>query len=393
MVNAEKADGGSRDDAAVLGPRPGLLDRRSFLFGSAISVGALSLAGCVTQDGMSVAETLLMAAVLAAVPLMVLVYGEPHLLAPGLACSLAIVGVSLQTPIWPYYRSMDFLRQRTLQAVDPLVAFVVTVGLAVAGAGYWALVFLLTTLAATPLARIGRFSAVIGVRRMLGLFAFFYAILHLSVWVVFDHYFTLATMLEDIVKRPFITAGTLALLTMLPLLIAAMAYFLPRLFEQPVERTQVPDLVGMTEQQARSEILLETFIIFSDVVGLELKEALLQAAARGVRIAVTVDGYGTANLDRDYIVELTQAGISMQMFDPRPRFLGLRTNLFRRLHRKIVVVDGEIAFIGGINFGADHLVESGGAIWPADRPRLSWLRSCTAARRRVPAKPARGGRR
>lgn len=78
--------------------------------------------------------------VLAAVPLMVLVYGEPRLLAPGLACSLALAGAALQTPIWPYYRSMNFVRQRTLQAVDPLVGFVLTVGLAVAGAGLWALV-------------------------------------------------------------------------------------------------------------------------------------------------------------------------------------------------------------------------------------------------------------
>ena len=71
---------------------------------------------------------------------MTLVYGEPELLAPGLAASLAIVGAALQTPIWPYYRSMDFVRQRTLQSVDPLVSFVVTVALAAAGAGYWALV-------------------------------------------------------------------------------------------------------------------------------------------------------------------------------------------------------------------------------------------------------------
>ena len=78
--------------------------------------------------------------VLAAVPLMTWVYGEPHLLAPGLACSLAIIGAALQTPIWPYYRSMDFLRQRALQAVDPLVGFVVTVVLAALGAGYWSLV-------------------------------------------------------------------------------------------------------------------------------------------------------------------------------------------------------------------------------------------------------------
>lgn len=52
---------------------------------------------------------------------------------------------------------------------------------------------------------------------MLGLFAFFYALLHLAVWTVFDHYFTLSTMAEDVLKRPFITMGTLSLVLMLPL--------------------------------------------------------------------------------------------------------------------------------------------------------------------------------
>jgi O-antigen/teichoic acid export membrane protein len=78
--------------------------------------------------------------VLAAVPVMALVYGEPSLLAPGLVVSLAVIGAALQTPIWPYYRSMDFFRQRMLQAVDPLVGLVLTIGLAAAGLGYWALV-------------------------------------------------------------------------------------------------------------------------------------------------------------------------------------------------------------------------------------------------------------
>lgn len=123
--------------------------------------------------------------------------------------------------------------------------------------------------------------------------------------------------------------------------------FFPRVFE--------------SIRAARKEVLIETFIIFVDVAGLALKEALLQAAANGARIAVTVDGYGTANLDSEYIAELTQAGIRMQIFDPRPRLLGMRTNLFRRLHRKIVVVDGEVAFLGGINFGADHLAINGAA--------------------------------
>jgi len=78
--------------------------------------------------------------VAAVVPLLAWVYGEPHLIAPGLVCCLAVIGAALQTPIWPYYRSMDFLRQRTLQAVDPIVAFLVTIVLAVTGAGFWALV-------------------------------------------------------------------------------------------------------------------------------------------------------------------------------------------------------------------------------------------------------------
>ena len=108
---------------------------------------------------------------------------------------------------------------------------------------------------------------------------------------------------------------------------------------------------------ARHEILIETFIIFDDEAGRELKDALLEAAARQVKIEITVDGYGTADLDNDYIAEIKAAGINMHVYDPRPRRLGMRTNLFRRLHRKIVVVDGEVAYVGGINFGADHLPE------------------------------------
>ncbi|MBA3949883.1 MAG: sulfoxide reductase heme-binding subunit YedZ [Acidobacteria bacterium] len=83
--------------------------------------------------------------------------------------------------------------------------------------GQWSLRLLLASLAITPIRRLTGWNRVIVFRRMLGLFAFFYAILHLSVWVVFDHYFTLSTMLEDITKRPFITMGTIALLLMVPL--------------------------------------------------------------------------------------------------------------------------------------------------------------------------------
>ena len=112
-------------------------------------------------------------------------------------------------------------------------------------------------------------------------------------------------------------------------------------------------------REARREVLLETFIIFEDSVGMALQQALIEAAERGVRIEVTADGYGTADLTSEYIKALTQVGVRVHLFDPRPKMFGMRTNLFRRLHRKIVVVDGEVAFVGGINFSLDHLEEYG----------------------------------
>ncbi|MDR9752915.1 cardiolipin synthase ClsB [Pseudomonas sp. SZMC_28357] len=122
------------------------------------------------------------------------------------------------------------------------------------------------------------------------------------------------------------------------------AYF-PRVFE--------------AMRAAKTEILLETFILFEDKVGNELKDILIDAAQRGVRVTASLDGFGSGELATDFLLALSQAGVHLQMFDPAPKHLGIRTNWFRRLHRKIVVVDGEIAFIGGINFSADHLADFG----------------------------------
>ncbi|RON63061.1 cardiolipin synthase ClsB [Pseudomonas fluorescens] len=110
---------------------------------------------------------------------------------------------------------------------------------------------------------------------------------------------------------------------------------------------------------AKSEILLETFIVFEDKVGKELQEILIDAARRGVRTTVSLDGFGCGELTTGYLAALSEAGVHLQMFDPAPKHLGIRTNWFRRLHRKIVVVDGLIAFIGGINFSGDHLADFG----------------------------------
>lgn len=111
--------------------------------------------------------------------------------------------------------------------------------------------------------------------------------------------------------------------------------------------------------QAKTEVLLETFILFEDQVGNALQQTLIAAARRGVRIDITVDGYGSADLTPEFTRAMTDAGIRIHIFDPRKRLLGKRVNLFRRLHRKIVVVDGEIAFLGGINHSADHLGDYG----------------------------------
>ncbi|MDD1126963.1 cardiolipin synthase ClsB [Pseudomonas aphyarum] len=110
---------------------------------------------------------------------------------------------------------------------------------------------------------------------------------------------------------------------------------------------------------AKSEILLETFIVFEDKVGKELQEILIDAARRGVRTTVSLDGFGCGELSTGYLTALSDAGVHLQIFDPAPKRLGIRTNWFRRLHRKIVVVDGLIAFIGGINFFGDHLADFG----------------------------------
>ncbi|WP_263262528.1 cardiolipin synthase ClsB [Pseudomonas sp. RIT-PI-S] len=111
--------------------------------------------------------------------------------------------------------------------------------------------------------------------------------------------------------------------------------------------------------QAREEVLLETFILRDDQVGSQLQEVLAAAAGRGVRVEVLVDGYGSAELSADTLRALSEAGVRVLAFDPSKPMLGMRTNLFRRLHRKIVVVDGEIGFVGGINFCADHLGDFG----------------------------------
>ena len=143
---------------------------------------------------------------------------------------------------------------------------------------------------------------------------------------------------------------------------------------------------------AREEILIETFILFEDKVGTRLHAALVAAAQRGVRVELSVDGYGSPDLSPAFTSSLTDAGVCLRVFDPKPRLFGFRTNLFRRLHRKIVVVDRHCAFVGGINFSADHLADYGDGAKQdyavrIDGPVVAEIRAFAIAALRAPAAP------
>ena len=95
--------------------------------------------------------------------------------------------------------------------------------------GTWTLVMLCLTLSVTPLRRIGGWNALVRLRRMLGLFAFFYGSLHFGGYLWFEHWFELREILLDIVKRPFVTVGFAAWLLMLPLAITSNAAMIRRM--------------------------------------------------------------------------------------------------------------------------------------------------------------------
>jgi len=83
--------------------------------------------------------------------------------------------------------------------------------------GYWTLTFLIITLSATPLRRLTGWLWLIRLRRMLGLFTFFYVSLHFLTYLVLDQFFDWAGILKDIIKRPYITVGFSSFLLMIPL--------------------------------------------------------------------------------------------------------------------------------------------------------------------------------
>jgi sulfoxide reductase heme-binding subunit YedZ len=97
---------------------------------------------------------------------------------------------------------------------DPLAAITFATG-------DWTLYFLVITLAVTPLRRLLKWNWLVRLRRMVGLYAFFYAFLHFTAFLWFDHFFDVAAMWKDVLKRPFITVGFIAFVLLIPLAVTS----------------------------------------------------------------------------------------------------------------------------------------------------------------------------
>ncbi|MCL2876131.1 MAG: cardiolipin synthase ClsB [Betaproteobacteria bacterium] len=109
---------------------------------------------------------------------------------------------------------------------------------------------------------------------------------------------------------------------------------------------------------ARQEILLQTYIFATDTTGRRVADALAQAATRGVSVRVLVDGFGGLAFERKLMDGLSAAGVETLIFRRERRRFSLHRQRLRRLHRKVTVIDGRIAFVGGINIIDDFDAEA-----------------------------------
>ncbi|QED50054.1 cardiolipin synthase [Cytobacillus dafuensis] len=107
-------------------------------------------------------------------------------------------------------------------------------------------------------------------------------------------------------------------------------------------------------KKASHHIHLEYYIVRHDEIGQEIKDILIQKAKEGVKVRFLYDAVGSFQLSKNFIVELRQAGVEIVPFGPvRLPFLSSKINF--RNHRKIIVIDGSVGFVGGLNIGDEYL--------------------------------------
>ena len=121
--------------------------------------------------------------------------------------------------------------------------------------------------------------------------------------------------------------------------------------------------------RAHHEVRIETYIFEFDPSGCLVAEALERAAARGVSVYLTMDGVGTPQLPAEWVERFDRAGVQWRIFLPLGRLGVLMPVRWRRLHRKLCVVDGAIAYCGGINVQDDFFDSVHGQL---NQPRLDF---------------------
>ena len=100
---------------------------------------------------------------------------------------------------------------------------------------------------------------------------------------------------------------------------------------------------------ASVEVCIETYIFQNDVTGRKVVAALVRAAQRGVVVRVMVDGFGASGFLPNFGAELAAARVDVRVYRPEVARFRIRRHRLRRLHRKLVTIDGRIGFVGGIN--------------------------------------------
>lgn len=108
-------------------------------------------------------------------------------------------------------------------------------------------------------------------------------------------------------------------------------------------------------------IHLQTYIFKDDATGKYIQRALIHAAHRGVKIYLLIDAYGSSGLSKEFIKEMTEAGIAFRFYGQL--FKGLKVHLSRRMHHKIFVADGVFSIVGGINISDNYNDTPGGPAW------------------------------
>lgn len=106
--------------------------------------------------------------------------------------------------------------------------------------------------------------------------------------------------------------------------------------------------------QAQTEIHIETYIYENDAIGQRISTALIRAAQRGVSVHLLLDGFGSQNFPKTEVNRLLAANVKVLIFRPEVIFSMPYRHRLRRMHRKLTVIDAEIAFVGGINIIDDQ---------------------------------------